>query len=393
MENYGSGLVGERRWGWRLEKSQTGDREKEIERRTEARVRSLLRNSGEVVAICEPNATVRYVSPSIKQVMGYEPEELIGSAGFDYVHPDDQLRVGLILAELLDEPGAEASFELRGRHADGSWRWLEVSLRNLVDDPEIAGLVVNERDVTERHFLGGRAHQTSKLEAVGGLSGQIAHEFGNILAVIQGCAQTISRHPDEVLQDELLQTLLKSADRGSRLTRALLSFARQESFNPQPVNLAELLHATEALLVMRLGKRVELHTEAAEGLWMVMVDRNECELMLLNLASNAADAMEGQGKASITAENHLVDASDAGSTLARGRYVRLTFSDSGAGMTPQVRERMFEPFFTTKSKGEGTGLGLSSVLSMVAKSGGGITVDSEPSRGTAVSVFLPALGD
>ena len=138
--------------------NQTDDRDQEIKRRTEARVRSLLRNSGDVVAICEPNATVRYVSPSIKQVMGYEPEEMVGSAGFDFVHPDDQLRAGLILAELLDEPGGEAFFELRARHADGSWRWLEVAMRNLVDDPELAGLVVNERDVTERHLLEERAH-------------------------------------------------------------------------------------------------------------------------------------------------------------------------------------------------------------------------------------------
>lgn len=373
--------------------NQTGDRDLEIERRTEARVRSLLRNSGDVVAICEPNATVRYVSPSVKQVLGYEPEELVGSAGLDLVHPDDQLRAGLLLAELLDEPGGEAFFELRARHADGSWRWLEIAVHNLVHDPEIAGLVVNERDVTERHLLEERAHQATKMEAVGRLSGEVAHSFGNILAVVQGCAQTLSRQPDEALQSELLQTLLRSAERGSRLTRSLLSFARREDFNPQPVNLGELVLAMEALLAMRLGRRVELHTDSAENLWGVMIDRNECELMLLNLASNAADAMEGQGKAWIAAENHVVDASEVGSALARGRYVRLTFSDTGAGMTPQVKARMFEPFFTTKNRGDGTGLGLSSVLSMVAKSGGGITVESEPSAGTSVSVYVPALAD
>lgn len=378
---------------WLLKRNQTSDLDKEVERRTEARVRSLLRNSGDVVAICEPNATVRYVSPSIKRVMGYEPEELIGKAGFDYIHPDDQLRVGLLLAELLDEPRGEASFELRARHADGSWRWLEVAIRNLVDDPEIRGLVVNERDVTERHLLEERAYQASRMEAVSGLSGQLAHEFGNVLAVIQGCAQTISRHPDETLRGELIQRMLRSADRGSRLTRALLALARKEEFNPQPVNLGELILSIEALLMMRLGRRVELKIDARDGLWTVVIDRNECELMLLNLAANAADAMGGEGTASITADNHLVHASDDRSGLTRGRYVRVTFSDSGAGMIPEVKARMFEPFFTTKNKGERTGLGLSSVLSTVAKSGGGITVETEPSRGTAVSVYLPALVD
>ena len=371
--------------------NQTDDREKEIKRRTEARVRSLLHNSGDVVAICEPNATVRYVSPSVKQVMGYEPGEVVGSAGFDFVHPDDQLEAGLTLAELLDEPGGEAFLELRARHADGSWRWLEVAMRNLVDDPEIAGLVVNERDVTERHLLEERAHQASKMEALGRLSGEVAHSFGNILAVVQGCAQTLSRQPNEALQSELLRTQVRSAERGSHITRALLSFARREGFNPQPVNLGELVLAMEALLVMRLGRRVELHTAAADDLWEVTADRSECELMLLNLAANAADAMEGQGKAWIVSDNHVVEASEVGSVLARGRYVRLTFSDTGAGMTTQVRARMFEPFFTTKNRGEGTGLGLSSVLSTVAKSGGGITVESQPSAGTSVSVYLPAL--
>jgi len=171
------------------------------------------------------------------------------------------------------------------------------------------------------------------------------------------------------------------------------SFARQDDFNPQPVNLGELVLAMEALLAMRLGRRVELHTVAADDLCKITIDRSECELMLLNLASNAADAMGGQGKVWIAAENHVVDASEVGSGLARGRYVRLTFNDTGVGMTPQVKERMFEPFFTTKNRGEGTGLGLSRVLSTVAKSGGGVTVESEPSAGTSISLYLPALAD
>jgi len=247
--------------------------------------------------------------------------------------------------------------------------------------------------VTERHLLEERAHQASKMEALGSLGGEVAHSFGNILAVVQGCAQTLLRQPDEALQSELLQTLVRSAERGSRLTRALGSFARPDDFNPQPVNLGELVLAMEPLLAMRLGRKVELHTVAVDDLWKVTIDRNECELMLLNLASNAADAMGGEGKVCIPAENHVVDASEVGSGLARGRYVRLTFSDTGVGMTPQVKERMFEPFFTTKNRGEGTGLGLSRVLSTVAKSGGGVTVESEPSAGTSISLYLPALAD
>ncbi len=246
--------------------------------------------------------------------------------------------------------------------------------------------------IAERAEAEAQLRQAQKMEAVGRLTGGIAHDFNNVMQVIAGNLQLLTRDMSGNPRGEKRLTTAKAAlDRGSKLASQLLAFGRRQPLAPKGVNLGRLIRGTGDMLRRALGEAIEIETIVAGGLWNTFVDGTQVENVLLNLAINARDAMNGHGKLTIEAGNASLDAAYAAqhAEVTPGQYVMLAMTDTGSGISPDLIERVFEPFFTTKPEGKGTGLGLSMVYGFVKQSGGHIKIYSELRQGTTIRIYLP----
>lgn len=243
--------------------------------------------------------------------------------------------------------------------------------------------------MVERAHIEETLRQTQKIEAIGQLTGGIAHDFNNLLMVISGGLDMLDRRADPERRKRLMDGMRQAAQRGSALTRQLLAFSRRQSLAPEPVDLAQRITQMRELLDRSLRGDVHVKQEFAPDLWPVEVDPGELELVILNLAVNARDAMPEGG-------NILLQARNAPDELVLGRrgdFVRLAVIDTGTGIPDEVRNRVFDPFFTTKEIGKGSGLGLAQVYGFARQSGGTVWIDSECGYGTSVVMLLPRSAD
>lgn len=238
--------------------------------------------------------------------------------------------------------------------------------------------------MTERALIEEKLRQAQKIEAIGQLTGGVAHDFNNLLMVISGGLQMLDRQDDPAKRQRLMDGMRQAAERGAGLTRQLLAFSRRQELKPETVDLKRQIGGMRELLDRSLRGDVEVTFDFTSDLWPVEVDAGELELVVLNLAVNARDAMPGGGTIVIRAEN--LPATAAGEVKD---FVGLSVSDNGSGMPPDVRARVFEPFFTTKDIGKGSGLGLAQVHGFIQQSGGKIEIDSEVGRGTTVTLLMP----
>ena len=357
-----------------------------LERREE-HYRSLIEHSLDLISILNVDGTIRYVSPSHQQVLGYLLEDLVGQNVFAFIHPED---VGAVRDVFARADGA-ASLECRFRHKDGSWRMLESFGRNLSHLPGVSGVVVNSRDVTERKRLEEQLHHSQRLEAVGRLAGGVAHDFNNLLMVITGYSQMLldAINPSDPRRSDLEQ-VVKAAERATDLTRQLLAFSRRQVVRPIILNLNALVHDMDRMLRRVIGEDIKLITSLAPELKNVRADPRQLEQVALNVAVNARDAMPNGGQLTLETANVQITEEAAREHLAPkpGSYAMLSIADNGCGMDGEVLARLFEPFFTTKKNG--TGLGLSTSYGIIKQSGGDIWVDSKPGGGTTFRIFLPA---
>jgi signal transduction histidine kinase/ActR/RegA family two-component response regulator len=245
-------------------------------------------------------------------------------------------------------------------------------------------------EAEERQAAEAQLRQVQKMEAVGQLTGGIAHDFNNMLAVVVGGIDLAQRRLNGPRREVLmqLQNAMEGATRAAALTRRLLSFARSEPLLPERVDSRELLAGMSDLLDRTLGERIRVKVDLARDAWPIYVDPHQLENAIVNLAVNARDAMDGQGVMRVTTANVTLAASQVGDVRA-GDYVKISVSDTGCGMIPEVLERAFEPFFTTKPVGKGTGLGLSQIFGFAHQSGGEVGIESEVGKGTTVSIYLP----
>ncbi|WP_020651821.1 CHASE domain-containing protein [Massilia niastensis] len=266
------------------------------------------------------------------------------------------------------------------------------------------GASVFMRDITPRREAEAREQQrqqrldearqallrSQKLEAVGKLTGGVAHDFNNILHIISANVQLMLRAEGPPSRKRL-HSILDAVERGARLAGQLLAFARRQPLHPTVVDVAQLLERMDSLLLRAAGDSVTVERSAAPDLWPTLVDPNQLENVLLNLVINARDAMDGAGDIALRLSNVTVDsaAAQADPELTPGDYVSVVVADTGHGMPPEVMERVFEPFFTTKPEGKGTGLGLSMAHGFVRQSGGHIRLASTPGAGTTVTIYLP----
>ena len=261
--------------------------------------------------------------------------------------------------------------------------------------PASQGLAIYVRDITEhKHALEARRlieeqlHQSQKMESVGQLTGGVAHDFNNLLTVVVGNFELIEDAADNGRVRELAAAGLRAAGRGAKLTAQLLAFSRRQRLNPKLVCANQLIAEFQGLIGQAVGGACEVKLRADERLWLCHVDPSLLETALLNLALNARDATPDGGVLEIETRNVLLDEGAVAGCLP-GSYVRLSVTDTGCGMAPEVRDRVFEPFFTTKEVGKGTGLGLSMVYGFVRQSGGHIAIESAPGAGTTVALYLP----
>jgi two-component system cell cycle sensor histidine kinase/response regulator CckA len=342
----------------------------------------------------DPDWTVEFVSEGVRDLTGYEAEDLIGNrkvAYGDLIHPEDREAVWEQVQGALSR---REPFQLvyRVRTSTGQVRWVLEQGRG-VFHPE-GGLDAIEgfiSDITQVKHLEAQFRQAQKLEAVGRLAGGVAHDFNNLLTAIGGNSRLLQRklggeHPALPNVSEIE----KAVEKGAGLTRRLLAFSRRQPLTPEHVNLNTVVADVEDLLVRLLGGDVELKLEYGSEAGWVRADRNQLEQVLMNLVVNARDAMPSGGALTVAVGGTELGPKEAEAhELPPGRYETLAVSDTGTGIEPEVLSRIFEPFFTTKEEGKGTGLGLSTVYGIVKQSQGHIEVTSGPDRGTTFTVYLP----
>ena len=368
-------------------------RAEEALQQSQQRFQALIENALDIITILNSDGTVRYESPSIKRILGYEPDELIDQNVFDYIHPDDSPKVLNIFHQAVQDPSTLGAVEFRFKHRDGSWRVMEAVGRNLFDDPVVQGVVVNSRDITDRKNLEEQLLQAQKMEAIGQLAGGVAHDFNNILTVIIGNCDLILTELDDnsnQLRQDIEQISL-AADRAASLTRQLLAFSRRQLLQLQVVNLNTLLTGVDKMLRRLIREDIELGIILSKDLGQILADPVQIEQVVVNLAVNARDAMPNGGKLTLETANIYVDDTYAAEhiEITPGSYVMLTITDTGTGMDSETQTQIFEPFFTTKEFGEGTGLGLATVYGIVNQSNGHIWVYSEKGIGTSFKIYFP----
>ncbi|HEY0033765.1 MAG TPA: PAS domain S-box protein, partial [Devosia sp.] len=324
--------------------------------------------SQDMLARADFSGMMSAVSPAWTQVLGWGESELLTRGYATFMHPDD-LPPTLEAIGRMAETGRPTRFENRIATADGAFKPIEWTV---VPEPDGRNFIAVGRDMSavrareeELHLAQEALRQAQKMEAVGQLTGGLAHDFNNILAGISGSLQLMSTRLAQgriAELDRYITAASGASQRAAGLTQRLLAFSRRQTLEPKPTNLNTLVNGMMELVYRSVGPAIEVEAANASGLWTTFVDAGQLENALLNLCINARDAMPDGGKLTIETGNRWMDERGAKQhNMAPGQYVSLCVSDTGTGMAPEVVERAFDPFFTTKPIGQGTGLGLSMV--------------------------------
>ena len=336
-------------------------------------------------------------SRAAADIFGFTASEALGRRFSDLVPPAPEYT-----ADLEDRAKRRAQGEVtrslpsQRRRKDGSWAKLSVSAGDLKDENgKLAGAILVVEDVTEREKLQEQLAQSQKMEAIGQLTGGVAHDFNNLLTVVLGNLELLQDHvSDEGQLHRWIGSAIDAGRGGADLVHRLLAFSRRQPLEPTVLDVNQRIMSFVPLLKRTLGEAIEVRYKLTSAVWPVMIDAAQFDSALLNLSVNARDAMPDGGWIEIATENVVVDEAYASQMtgLAAGDFVRVSVSDAGHGMTPDIVARVFDPFFTTKEIGKGSGLGLSMVYGFIRQSGGHVSIYSEPGKGTVVKLLLPRAG-
>lgn len=368
-------------------------------RRSEEKYRGIFDGSGEGIAVIQDEKPV-FINNKLIEMAGYPGVDLKERPFLDWFHHDDRDNALECFEESPATPGRATLKTVRLKGENESFLWVDVSAAPFLWEGRQACLAFF-RDVSERiaadeehHRLEDQLHHAQKMEAVGTLSGGISHDFNNLLQVINGYAQLLLMDKSENSQEyHFLKAIQGAGVRASDLVRQLLLFSRKADATKRAVALKQEVEQAQTMLERTIPKMIRIQVIAKDGLWTINADPVQIEQMLLNLGTNAADAMPDGGKLVFEIGNITLDDDFANRHLGAepGRYLLLTVADTGQGMDQDTMNKIFDPFFTTKDFGKGTGLGLASVYGIVKSHGGYINCYSEIGKGTTFKIYFPAI--
>jgi PAS domain S-box-containing protein len=372
--------------------------------------RNIVERMQEGALTLTPDGTILYANQRLASFLGLALPSIVGQKFAQFVAADDRTSLNALLAE---SSGTAGKAELALCAADGAAVPVYLSLVDLADEGQkiISGIVTDLRwhkqrmrelgdanakliaTMVERDAVEEKLRQAEKMEAVGQLTAGIAHDFNNLLLVIAGNLELFHARTSDKWLKRRVEAGQRAVERGSRLTHQLLAFARRQTLLPHSISVNALLRELGPLLHSALGGGIRLAFVLGEELPPCLVDSAELQAAILNLAANAKDAMPDGGSLTITTEEvELVGQPESNAESIRGGgYVSIVVTDSGCGMSPEIRARACDPFFTTKEMGKGTGLGLSRIYGFMCQSGGQVTIESGVGVGTSVRLFFPRL--
>lgn len=361
----------------------------------EAHLSSILDTVPEAMVVIDDRGTIASFSAAAERLFGYTADDVIGrNVSILMPSPDHEAHDGYLSRYMNTGERRIIGYGrvVSGQRKDRSVFPMELAVGEAVSGGKriFTGFL---RDLTSRQRIEEELRQSQKMEAIGQLTGGLAHDFNNLLTVISGNLEMI----EDRLENAKLLTLLKeaqgAADDGAKLTGQLLAFGRRQPLNAKLVDIGQLVSSFSELLRRTVGEAIAFRTIVSGAANEALVDASQLQNALLNLVINARDAMPRGGRLTIEISRAVLDVDYAQTytTMRTGDYVLITVTDTGGGMTPEVKEKAFEPFFTTKGAGAGTGLGLSMVYGFARQSGGNVQIYSEPGQGTSIRIFLPAV--
>ncbi len=359
----------------------------------EKKYRTLFEESKDTILISDPAGWILDINQTGIGLFGYTKKEIVELDPVRlYCNTDDRKR----LWQALLVSGSVDDFEVVMKRKDGKKIIVQLSVSVTRNNAgEVIGHRGIARDVTERKRLEKQLMQAQKMESIGLLAGGIAHDFNNLLTAISGFGQILQENipEDDELSRESVEQVLKAAERAAELTKSLLAFSRKQVIRPIPVQVQDIIRNTGKLIKRIIGEDIELSMNFSGGEPPVMADTGQIEQVLMNLATNARDAMPHGGQLNISTQVVIVqNGSEAEFDVAMpGTYVQISVSDTGAGIDEKYLGRIFEPFFTTKDVGKGTGLGLAMIYGAVKQHNGSVLVNSIPGKGTTLRILLPTM--
>lgn len=348
-------------------------------RQSEEQFRSLVESARDAIFSLSTEGVIKSLNPAFETITGWERAEWLGKKFPYLLHPIDRSLAEQVFKEVI-EGKRFAPQEYRIVTRSGEYLPAEFTTTPLLVEGNVVGILGIGRDVSERRKLESQFHQAQKLEAIGSLVGGVAHDFNNFLMVILSYASflLVKLPKDSPLRLEV-EEITKAGNRAADLTHQLLAFSRKETLNPQQFDPSEAIRTLSKMLSRLIGDDITLRLQLSPGSGFILCDRTQFDQILINLAVNARDAMPAGGEIAFE------------SVVTPEQEYRISVRDTGAGMSDEIMGRIFEPFFTTKPAGKGTGLGLAMVYGAVRQNRGRITVESEPGRGTVMSLYFKRL--
>ena len=359
---------------------------------SEEKYRLLFENASDAIFVAQ-DEMIKFPNPQLSLLTGYSSGELTSKPFKHFIHPEDSDMVVEMHKKRLQGHNVPSTYSFRAITKTGEILWVEVN-KVIITWEERPATLTFLRDITQQKKMEAQLLQAQKMEAIGQLAGGVAHDFNNLLTAIIGYGHLLK---SETSKDDRMSAyvgqILNAAERAAILTNDLLTFSRKQIINPKPVNLNNIIKNMESLLLRVIGEDIELSTVLTDTDLTIMADSTQIDQILMNLATNAQDAMPKGGSLIISTDRVELNGEYI-RTYGYGKpgsYALVSVEDTGTGMDKNIRGRIFEPFFTTKEVGKGTGLGLSMVYGIVKQHDGYINVYSEPGRGTTFKILLPLI--